>query len=527
MNPRKAILTGSIKYIESPLSYPEKDVKLINSTLKKRCSFNEEDIKTILIKDGIEDSFFIERIKEICAELELKRTNTYDLILFYFSGHGVYSNAEHSSFLQISDTYLVSIDEVISIISSVNAKNKYFIIDACQSGGFTLMRPKSKIERQYSYNSEGIYCMFGTTKNLLAFEPTLNDVIRRKIKNSFYTHFIAEALDTKSMYNEGTISIKVVDDYASKKTPTYTNFEQIPFSTTVSTGYFPLGQWDETPEFSDIDEWQSSNFSADYALNQEIDTINYLVEKVQNLYANEESLFFIPDIELLPKLSQPAKDLLNDRLGLIHKKFEEKPLINGLITTARSDKRRFLIFVLEHKEIQVDLTLIDSSGKTALFDAIYNSMFSSQYIIQLLFIRGYYLNTEEHQFLVTQFNQNSIQPEILENITVALICHKLKSPDLILKFRKIEKIIFTILSFKTGKIISYKLNHLALANNFLNSHKEFSTIFLKGLKKYNYYEAFGLKPTFLKKVKVINDELPFQENQYDEVLKFIFPELFD
>lgn len=161
------------------------------------------------------------------------------------------------SYVQISDDSYVPIDEIIEIVSGVNARNKYFIIDACQSGGFSLMKPKGKIQRQYTFNSKGVYCMFGTTKHQLAFEPSIKDVIRKKINNSFYTHFIAEALNTKSNYNEDTISIRIVDDYASKKTPTYTNFEQIPFSTTEMAGYFPFGFWQETKELDNISDYFS------------------------------------------------------------------------------------------------------------------------------------------------------------------------------------------------------------------------------------------------------------------------------
>ena len=32
MNLRKAIITGSTKYVESPLNFPEKDMKLIENT---------------------------------------------------------------------------------------------------------------------------------------------------------------------------------------------------------------------------------------------------------------------------------------------------------------------------------------------------------------------------------------------------------------------------------------------------------------------------------------------------------------
>ncbi|MDN3494283.1 caspase family protein [Winogradskyella bathintestinalis] len=528
MNLRKAIITGSIKYKESPLNYPEKDMKLIENTLKKRCTLEKIDITSILHTDDNEDSTYIEQIESVCAKLESERTNSYDLIIFYYSGHGVYKSAEQMSYMQISDDEYIPIDKVIQIISKVNAKNKYFIIDACQSGGFSLMKPKGKLQRQYSFNSQGVYCMFGTTKHQLAFEPSIKDAIRKKIHNSFYTHFIAEALNTKSNYNEDTISIRVVDDYASKKTPTYTNFEQIPFSTTEIAGYFPFGLWNETKELNDISEWKSkTDTSTQYSSNKEIDIVNYLAIKIKKMYSEENYFFTIPDKELLSKLSQPAKDLLNGKLNLSNLKFNDKPLISGLISSEDVKKYQFLIFILENESIVIDLTLKDNDNKTTLHEALHNSKFSSNYIIQLLFIRKYSLSDTEENLLIDKFKDNTTRPEHLENITVALICHKLSSPELIKKSQRIIKVIFTILSFKTKRVVGFKLNHTALANNFLQHHQEFANIFIKALKQYNFYATLKSKPSFVKKEIAILESMPFQETEYNEVIEKMFPELYE
>lgn len=528
MNLRKAIITGSIKYTESPLNFPDKDIKLIENILVKRCSFDRSDIMSILHSSDSEDSTYIETIKSTCQKLELERTNVYDLIVFYYSGHGVYNVDEQMSFVQISDDSYVPIDEIIEIVSGVNARNKYFIIDACQSGGFSLMKPKGKIQRQYTFNSKGVYCMFGTTKDQLAFEPSIKDVIRKKISNSYYTHFIAEALNSKLNYNEDTISIRVVDDYASKKTPTYTNFEQIPFSTTEITGYFPFGFWTETKELKDISDWEIKNeIPAQYSPNKEIDIVNYLAAKIQRFYSEEIYFFNTPDKELLSNLSQPAKDLLNEKLDLVNMKFNDKPLVNGLITSEYNHKYQFLIFILEQPTITLDLSLKDVNGNTALFEAVHNSKCYSHYIIQSLFIRGYKVNDSEEVFLIEKFKSNTIRPEHLENITLALICHKLLSPELILKSQKIIKVIFTFLSFKTNKVVGFKLNHTALANNFLQHHQEFSTIFIRVLQRYKFYDTLKQKSSFAKKEQTVLESMPFQETEYDEVLRKIFPEIYE
>ncbi len=308
MNLRKAIITGSVKYSQSPLNFPQNDVELISETLQKRCKFANADISTIVHDMESSDVDFISKVSSICGDIEQERKNILDLVIFYYSGHGVYRASEGKSFIQISDSEFISINDIIDVISTINAKNKYFIIDACQSGGFTAFAPKGNTLRKYSFNSEGIYFLFGTTKNLLAFEPTIEQAIRKKINNSFYTHFISEALNEKRNYTDNTISIKVVDDYATKKTTLYTNFDQIPFTTTQVAGYFPFGFWEETKELSDISEWKQEKTNNEaYSNNQEVQIIDYLVDKIHKIYNKE--LYFLTSYEkdLLINLSQPAK----------------------------------------------------------------------------------------------------------------------------------------------------------------------------------------------------------------------------
>lgn len=526
MNFRKAIITGSISYKESPLSYPNKDIDAFSLTLEKRCRFNPEDINKILVKpnDTID---FISKIKEICSIWDKEKSNSYELLLFYYSGHGVYRQEAKTSYLQVTDDEFVSIEDIIDVISSVKSKNKYFIIDACQSGGFSLMQPKGKLHRQYAYNSEGIYCMFGTTKNLLAFEPSMASVIKKKINNSYYTHFIIEALETKTNYIDNTISIRLVDDYASRKTPTYTNFEQIPFSTTEVTGFFPFGFWEEETQLDDISLWNNSrNSNTHYSFDQEVYIVEYIKEKIQKLFTEKDYYLFSADRDMLGKLSQPAKDLLNESLTLDRKKINQKPLINGLISSDNLKEQFILTFLLETEQIKIDLSLKDHNGITALQEAIMKISDNSTYIIQLLFKRGYYVSDEELSFLNSEFNKSGIRSEIFSNFVMAIICYRLMDNDKISRLRRIERIVLSILSYKIGTVVGYRINHVGLANNFLQHHKEFASLFLKALKTYGYYEELSKKESFQKKEKSIKEDIPFQENKYDDIFQVLLPDLF-
>lgn len=540
MGLRKAILTSSTNYNISPLQYPIKDVELVEKALIKRCRFNHNDISKILYTNSNKKTF-AEELTDICNQLERQKKDKYDLIIFYYSGHGLFRHTENVSFLQVADDEVVSFLEIMEKITSIDAKNKYIIIDACQSGGYSLMQRKGKVERQFSYNSEGIYCMFGTTKDLLAFEPTIQDVIKRSIKNSFYSHFIVEALNTKSIYNENTVSIKIVDDYASQKTAKYTQFEQIPVSTTQTTGYFPFGFWDEKSDLDDINDWDEKEITevTPELLSREVNLVEHLSDKIKNFFINDSKTpyYWLNNIDKddISKLSQPALDILNKELDLVNKKYSGKPLINGLISaiaTGDTSKLQFLIFILEQNEISINISLKDEDGNTALQAAlqILEDHYYSSYIIKLLFSRNYYLNLEEEYFLNTEFLKKTIHPKLKENIALSLVCNKLKENgiDFISRIGKIEKIIFSLLSLKYKEIIGYRFaNQTALANNFLNSYQEYSTLFFRAVKVYGYSKEFQEKPSIMKKVKEIQGLMPFQDSSYDEIFMAIFPELYN
>lgn len=229
---RYAIIVGSNNYEMKTLDYTFDDVKSMQKALTDKCKFEtiisiELTTKTINSRDEITTAF-----NEIKKSL-IKKTDTF---LFYFSGHGIYDNNEETSFIELSDTEKYSIREIYQKITSIDAKNSYLIIDACYSGG----KVKSKSDRKHQYNSNGIYCIFATSKDKKAQEG------EKHIKNGVFTHYFIECLNTKAKYTNGVITIKGIEDYVSITVPKYTDFKQIPVSHSETLGtveYFAF--WDE------------------------------------------------------------------------------------------------------------------------------------------------------------------------------------------------------------------------------------------------------------------------------------------
>ena len=535
MGLRKAIITGSINYKEHPLQFPKMDIELMTNTLIKRCKFSQEDIKAILHAD--DTGSFIKNISDTCEKLNKEKTNQYDLVLFYYSGHGYYDENKGSSFLQISDNTSIDIKEIIEIITQIKAKNKYIIIDACQSGSYSLFNSKGKKERKFVYNSEGLYFLFGTTKDLSAYEPTNKKNKQYNIKNSYFTYYICKALNTKSLYQDNTISIKIVDDYACKETEETTNFDQIPVSTTKTSGYFPLGFWEETDTYSDISEWDNTQDDTidQYQENDITANVDYLVSEIHEFYNMEKPIFLIDQYQdIIKKLPKISSNLLNDKLDLPNKTYKNKPLINGLIELLNTsqEKLKFLIFLLEATKIDIDLQLVDNSNRSCLMEAIdLNDSFQSSRILKLLFLRGYILSDSDKNYLKTEFNNPQTDNNKKEKILISTIYHKLKNRELILKVSDIEKILFTIYSIKCNKIIGFGFNNFtALANNALTYYNNFYNVFHQALKcyneKYHLYDELRKKTSFLNKEQNIINNMPHQKTEYNDIFKIVFPEIF-
>lgn len=245
---RYAIIIGSNNYSVKKLRYPIKDAIDVSKLLEERCKFLPENIHLIIsefekpvdIKEKI-----TEATKKIKAEGFIANMHT---LLFYFSGHGVYDKTQDESFIELSDTENLSVNNIYSLIKKLGGKNNYVIVDACYSGGkIDLFSTKSKVERKLHYSSNGIYCLFGATSNSIALEPTDIQTLSFGIKNGILTHYLINVIHDDSKYlrignsKTGILPFKCIDGYVSILTQIQSNFVQIPVTYLGSEGNHPFG----------------------------------------------------------------------------------------------------------------------------------------------------------------------------------------------------------------------------------------------------------------------------------------------
>jgi hypothetical protein len=145
-----------------------------------------------------------------------------------------------------------------------------------------------------------------------------------------------------------------------------------------------------------------------------------------------------------------------------------------------------------------------------------------------LFERGYNLRTDDEQFLVEP-NQMTNKKYDLELFRIA---NRLVNRELTHSIFARSSLIFIFESLKTGQIVgfSYKPTEwIAFANNAIEHYQEYWSFIELGFKRFGIWEKLTLldkKGTFQKKLSNLNDNLPAQNSDCDELIKALYPELF-
>ncbi|MDK0688212.1 caspase family protein [Clostridium perfringens] len=228
---RYAIVIGINDYENRPLNFCANDARSIKESLIKNCRFKNENIYEIIscetsTKKDI-TGLFLEALRKIKSKFREEK----DSILFYFAGHGGYN--EDKSVLYFQDiTY--PIEEVFLNIAPIKPKIQTYIIDACHSGGKVLTRANSEADiDKYIKNSNGVMFLYACQKHEFAYE-------KPDIQHGDLTHSFLEALENKSLYDEGILTFNRIVDEVQKSISQSSGFKQIPVIENSVTGYYPF-----------------------------------------------------------------------------------------------------------------------------------------------------------------------------------------------------------------------------------------------------------------------------------------------
>lgn len=244
-----ALIIGNSEYNDKNLSClttPTADVRALAEVLldKNRGGF---DAAKTLINES--DSIIRKEIVRFFAE---KKKD--DLLLLYFSGHGVMD--DHGRlYLAAQDTEsgllsasAISANFITDTMDSSRSKRKVLILDCCHSGAFfrdTKAVTGAKAVTKKTFEGDGYGKVVLTATDSTQYAWSSDDQVIGKTENSVFTHFLIEGLrgaaDTDS---DGRITLDELYDYvaqniSSKQTPTKWAYNQ-QGELLIATNPFPI-----------------------------------------------------------------------------------------------------------------------------------------------------------------------------------------------------------------------------------------------------------------------------------------------
>lgn len=238
MSEKFALIVANTEYVDTglaKLSAPGKDAEDFARVLKDQNLCGFDDVKVVLNQP--------EHIVRRAIEVYFSERKPSDLVVFYFSGHGIrdelgalYLAVKNTVRSRLRSTAIKS-DYIREIMDQSRSKRQVLILDCCNSGAF-VQGTKSAVG-----GSIGTSTAFGSTGSgriiLTASDSTQfaweGDQVIGETQNSLFTHFLVKGLEGEADEDgDGTITIDELYDYTyeqivsrtPKQTPGKWSFKQ-------------------------------------------------------------------------------------------------------------------------------------------------------------------------------------------------------------------------------------------------------------------------------------------------------------
>jgi hypothetical protein len=216
--PKKlALLIGVSDYGEGlePLSAPPKDVEAIKRVLEnpELGRFDPANITTLINPDLAE---MRERIEDLFTH-----SSRQDLVLFYFSGHGItddsnrlYLTTKHTS----KDRYRsrsVPASFIQDLSDDTYARRQVIILDCCYSGAFAegwQRKGDVKVDLERELGKEGRVVLTSSSSTQVSFQ-------QEDAQLSLYTQYFLEGIESGAAdtNQDGEVTVRELHDYAKQK----------------------------------------------------------------------------------------------------------------------------------------------------------------------------------------------------------------------------------------------------------------------------------------------------------------------
>jgi hypothetical protein len=272
------------------------------------------------------------------------------------------------------------------------------------------------------------------------------------------------------------------------------------------------------------------------------------VDKLEKIaFGQLEELLKLDDIENERIEAESQKQRSEEKRVLAESKKEEEKIRRELEKKRAEEiynqhmlseerKRVIDLRIIEFHEINIDFFKRLRSGyvKLSEFQRIFLLPFSQlPEILYRLFADGYLLTKEDMMFVKNEFeievrkDSRNRELEMIYYLSMAIFYKKSRTLSNMFLISKIERLLFSILSFKSNKVIGYKFENLIQVAHQAFSKKEFMQVFINAIESY-----YGLNKLLVEdksgklKEKFIefSNLKPKQNLEYDEMIFLIFPE---
>lgn len=229
------ISIGINSYYDSDLpklKFAEKDAKDFIKAFEKYSSYREINSKLITGRNVTK-----ERVDSLIADIK-ENIKKEDILMFYFSGHGLNSDKiynskkldkrlllqDYSFSKELTKDYL-SLNEIYKSLNNINTNSeKLIVLDACSNGQKEIKNVKLKLIRSIlEKKKSSTICFSSSSYGEKSIESD-------KLKNGVFTHFLIDGIKRQKQIdknNDNVLSLFELSDYIQEKISlNYLNFKQ-------------------------------------------------------------------------------------------------------------------------------------------------------------------------------------------------------------------------------------------------------------------------------------------------------------
>ena len=205
------------------LSFPPVQAERFANYLEQIGVTENSEIATLINSQATRDEIKTSIQRELCSS----RVQPDDLVLFYFSGHGL-ANQQDIGICpyDFTDTRnWITEKEIVDLLARSPAKHKIVILEACKSR--TLMAPALPPETRQQYSEKRKTFPSGTIV-ITSTQPG-SESYENQFDGGYFTYYLLQGIEGRADSNrDKMVSVRELFQYVSTNVKSRTNNAQIP-----------------------------------------------------------------------------------------------------------------------------------------------------------------------------------------------------------------------------------------------------------------------------------------------------------